>query len=195
MENNLNVEPREANKKGGARKLRRTGKIPGVLYGHKEKALSLSVDPYILRKKMTASGFGRNTVLNLTGLEREVMVLLKDTQVDPVRRDLLHVDFIEVREDEQVTVKIPVVFEGRAKGVRAGGRQIVLKRELKVRTQPLNIPKQLVVDVTDFAVAHNCYAESIALPEGVTLASPAKDNLLTILPPKNRDLVVEEEES
>jgi large subunit ribosomal protein L25 len=193
MENIVNVEPRKAHGKGGARKLRETGKIPGVLYGHKEKALSFSLDPHSFRKKMTASGYGRNTVLSVKGLEREVLALLKATQVDPVRRDLLHVDLIEVREDEAVTLKIPVVFEGRASGVRAGGSQQVLRRQISVRTTPLNIPKQLVVDVTKMEIAETCRAEDVKLPEGVTLFSRAKESLLTILAPKNIEEAADEE--
>jgi large subunit ribosomal protein L25 len=193
MENIVNVEPREAHGKGGARKLRQTGKIPGVLYGHKEKALSFSLDPHSFRKQMMTSGHGRNTVLSVKGLEREVLALLKDTQVDPVRRDLLHVDLIEVREDEAVTVKVPVVFEGRANGVRAGGNQQVLRRQISVNTTPLNIPQQLVVDVTEMEIAQTCHAEDVVLPEGVTLQSRAKESLLTILAPKNVEVAADEE--
>jgi large subunit ribosomal protein L25 len=183
MENILNAEPREASGKGGARKLRQSGRIPGVLYGHKEKALSLSLDPHSLRKQMTASGYGRNTVLNVKGLEREVLALLKDTQVDPVRRDLLHVDLIEVREDEQVTVRVPVTYEGRAAGVRLGGRQQILRRQVRVRTTPLNIPKQLVVDVTTMALNDTYHASDIKLPEGVSLRTNVKESLVTIIAP------------
>ena len=113
----LEVEQRVGQGKGDARKLRASGKIPGVLYGHKEQPTPLSLDPHQLRKRIRASDLGRNPVLQLSGLDRSVMALIKDTQIDPVRRDLIHVDFFEVRETDRVVVEVPLEFEGKAAGV------------------------------------------------------------------------------
>jgi large subunit ribosomal protein L25 len=194
MENILNVEPRESNGKGGARKLRRQGRIPGVLYGHKEKALAMSLDPHLLRKQVTKSGYGRNTVLHVKGLERDVLALLKATQVDPVRRNLLHIDLIEVREDEQVEVTVPVVYEGRALGVRSGGSLQIIRRQLRVKTTPLNIPKHIVVDVTDMDVNYTCHASDISMPDGVVLRTSTKVTLLNVAPPPVAEVATEAEE-
>jgi large subunit ribosomal protein L25 len=132
---------------------------------------------------VTASGYGRNTVLRVKGLERDVLALLKATQVDPVRHNLLHIDLIEVREDEEVDVRVPLVFEGRSVGVRAGGQLQIVRRQLKVKTTPLNIPKQISVDVTEMDVHDTCHASDITMPEGVQLRTSGKVTLLTVAPP------------
>ena len=107
----IEVEPRTPGGKGDARKLRSEGKIPGVLYGHKEEPLAFSLKPAVLRKQLRASGMGRNTVFQVKGLGREALALLKDAQIDPVRRDLLHVDLLEVRESDRVVVEVPELLQ------------------------------------------------------------------------------------
>src|SRR5688500_1649811 len=114
MENVIEVQPRAQHGKGAARKLRATGKIPGVLYGHKEAPIPFEVDPTLLRKSLRSSDLGRNTVLTIRGLNREVLALVKDTQVDPVGRDVLHIDLIEVRSTDRVIVEVPVVLTGKS---------------------------------------------------------------------------------
>src|SRR5687767_8905204 len=96
------VERRTESGKGAARRARRTGKVPAVLYGHKQEPVSLLIDPTELRKKVRASGAGRNTVFKVDGLGRDVLALLKETQIDPIKKSVVHVDFVEVRETDRV---------------------------------------------------------------------------------------------
>ena len=119
-EQQISVEPRNATGKGGARKLRISGKIPGILYGHKEKPLSFAMDPRLLDKAVAAGGMGRNTVLRIGGLERDVLALVKETQMDPVKRTPIHIDLQEVRADEDVAVEVPLEFFGKPVGIVKG---------------------------------------------------------------------------
>ncbi len=164
----VEVQPRSAKGKGPARKLRKSGAIPGVMYGHKEASQPFSVDPKELDRRVRSSGFGRNTVLRVHGLERDVLALLKHTQIDPVKRNLLHIDLIEVREDEKVVVKVPVKFTGKSKGVVLGGILQVIRRELKLHCTPTTIPREIEVDVTELEINQTLHIEEIQLPDGVT---------------------------
>jgi large subunit ribosomal protein L25 len=183
MENVLNVEARPDSGKGAARKLRARGRIPGVIYGHQEKAVPFSVDPTPLRRTIHASGFGRNTVLKIEGLERTVLALLHDTQVDPVKRNLLHIDLLEVREDEKVTVSVPVELSGRAKGVVLGGTLQQLRRQVDVKCTPLTIPKKIVMDVREMNLNQTYHVSDLPFPEGTSPVSSEKLAIATLVAP------------
>ncbi len=163
----IEVEQRGPGKKGAVRKLRASGKIPGILYGHKEAPVPFAVNPHELRKKIRASGMGRNTLFRVTGLSRDVTALLKATQVDPVRRDLLHIDMIEVREGDSLHVDVPLIFSGKPEGVTAGGELHIVRRTLEVETNPLAIPRSIEVDLTPIQLGQALHASDLTLPEGV----------------------------
>lgn len=183
MENVLNVERRNPDGKGGARKLRRSGLIPGVLYGHKEKSLSFAVDPRVLERKVNTSGYGRNTVLKIMGLDREVLALVKTTQVDPLRRTLQHIDLIEVRETEKVEVEVPLEVVGRSKGVFLGGSLQQVRRKVGVNCTPLTIPKSIKIDVTELDLNDTLHISDVNFPEGTTSSYPGSWSILTIAAP------------
>src|SRR5688572_514076 len=168
----IEVEQRGPRKKGAVRKLRASGKIPGILYGHKEAPVPFAVNPLELRKKLRASGQGRNTIFKVTGLGREVLALLKATQVDPVRRDLLHVDMIEVREGDVMKIDVPFVFSGKPEGVVAGGELQIVRRTIEVLCNALRIPTQIDVDLTPIQLGQALHASDVTFPEGVTVTNP-----------------------
>jgi large subunit ribosomal protein L25 len=168
----IELEHRGPGKKGAVRKLRASGKIPGILYGHKEAPVPFAVNPHELRKKIRASGMGRNTIFKIQGLGREVLALLKDTQVDPVRRDLLHIDFIEVRQGDVMEVDIPLIFSGKPEGVVQGGELQVVRRSITVRTNPLAIPQSIEVDVTPLRLGQAMHASDLTFPPGVVCTNP-----------------------
>jgi large subunit ribosomal protein L25 len=168
----IELEHRGPGKKGAVRKLRASGKIPGILYGHKETPVPFAVNPLELRRKIRASGMGRNTIFKVQGLGRDLHAILKDTQVDPVRRDLLHIDMIEVREGDVMEVDIPLVFTGRPEGVVQGGELQVVRRSIPVRTNPLAIPKSIEVDVTPLLLGQAMHASDLNFPPGVECTNP-----------------------
>ena len=196
MEQELQVEPRTGAGKGGARKLRAQGLIPGILYGHKEKALSFSVKPETFERHIRGSGYGRNTVLRVKGLERDAMALLKDTQVDPVRRDLLHIDLIEVRETEEVTVSVPVTYSGRPIGVVEGGLLQIVRRRVPVTCTPLSIPKSIDIDVTEMTIGQTLHVADVQFPEGTRAGCPGAWTLVSVAaPPAAAETTSEEDEA
>jgi large subunit ribosomal protein L25 len=167
----LEVKPREGGGKGAARRLRVQGLVPAVVYGkHLEKPLSIAVDPKAVRQAInTPHKF--NTLLTLTGVGGEHQVLFKDYQQDPLTRQMLHVDFIAVREGEQVKVNVPLVLTGKAEGLADGGLLTQIRREIEVYAKPNAIPERIEVDVTPLKINQAIHINDVKMAEGVTVKS------------------------
>lgn len=165
----LEAKARTGSGKGFARRTRAEGLIPAVVYGpHLEKPITISVEPKALRTAI-ATPKKLNTVLGLKVDGAQHMVLLKDYQMDPVTRELLHADFIDVRENEPVKVNVPVVLTGKAIGVTEGGILTQMRREIEVWALPGAIPQQIEADVTAMKITSVLHINDVKMPAGVTV--------------------------
>lgn len=185
--NVLEAKTREGSGKGAARKLRAQGLIPAVVYGrHTETPAHVAVDPKAVRKAINTP-HKLNTLLTLKGAGADKQVLLKDYQMDPLTRDVLHADFIEVRENDPVKVNVPVVLVGRAVGVAEGGILSQTRRELEVWSLPNAIPASIEVDITNLKIAQALHIKDITLPEGVKVKTQVNFTLATIGVPEREE--------
>jgi large subunit ribosomal protein L25 len=151
MDSTLQAEKREGRGKNEARRLRASGRIPAVVYGsEKGKAVEISVDPKAL-SRILHSESGVNSLIGLEGIGRgEAPVLVKEYQIDPVSHKLLHADFYQVAMDKLLTVTVPIVLRGEAKGVKQqGGIVDFVSREIEIETLPRDIPENITVDVSE----------------------------------------------
>lgn len=189
----IEVEKREATGKGAARKMRAAGRIPGILYGHKEAPVSVTLDPKVLERHLTHSGKRRNTLFELAGLDRKVLALTKDLQADPVKRDLLHIDFFEVREGDRVVVEVPMVYSGRPEGVVKGGKLEGTRRTLRLDCSPLDIPTDIKLEITKMQIGDTIRVKDLSLPAGVTAAEDGHLTVATIKAPRAADAAGEGE--
>jgi large subunit ribosomal protein L25 len=149
----LKIEKRDGRGKNEARRLRASGRIPAVLYGaEKGKALEIAVDPKILLRILHSES-GVNSLIALEGLGEgaaEARVLVKEYQLDPIGHRLLHADFYQVAMDKTLTVTVPVVLKGEAKGVKQqGGIVDFVNREIEIEVLPGDIPESIVVDISE----------------------------------------------
>jgi large subunit ribosomal protein L25 len=149
----LTIQKREGRGKNEARRLRASGQIPAVLYGaEKGKALEIAVDPKALLRILHSES-GVNTLIGLEGLSesgRDARVLVKEYQLDPIDHKLLHVDFYQVAMDKTITVTVPIVLKGEAKGVKQqGGIVDFVNREIAIEVLPGDIPENITVDITE----------------------------------------------
>jgi large subunit ribosomal protein L25 len=179
----LNAQKRDVNGKGAARRVRTQGLIPAVVYGRHLKApLHIAVDPLAVRAAINTPK-RLNTVIGMKGEGGDRNVLLKDYQQDPVSRELLHADFIEVKDTEQVKVKIPVVLVGRAEGQGMGGILSQMRREIEVWALPARIPEKIEADITHlkFEALH---INDIKLPEGITVKTHVNYTIAVIVAPE-----------
>jgi large subunit ribosomal protein L25 len=149
-QNTLEAQPREAGTKNQARRVRREGKIPGVVYGAGKDALSVSVDPrHVLR--ILRSDTGHNTIFDLAlhGGER-TKAMIVDWQYEPIKGHLLHIDLKRIAMDKALRVNVPIILQGVPLGVRTeGGILEQMLREVEIECLPADIPGHLDVDVSE----------------------------------------------
>jgi large subunit ribosomal protein L25 len=175
-----------------ARRLRADGKIPAVVYGHGMDPLPVSVDRRELRHALSGTA-GMNTILDLTVDGTVYPSLIKDIQRHPVKRNVQHVDFIQVNLNEEIVVSIPIHLEGEAKDVSANGGLVDLAmQELSVRTTPRNIPDGVTIDVSEMTMDSVIRVEDIPLPAGVVAEADADAPVVTVLTMRTPVLDAEE---
>lgn len=149
----VEAEPRETRGKNPARRLRRAGRVPGVVYGGKADSLAVSVDPRVVEKVLHSEA-GHNAIFTLSIQGKgKTPAMIRDWQLEPVKGSLLHVDFVRIAMDARLKVKVPVTLQGEAIGVKQqGGILEVLQREVEIECLPGDIPDEFVVDVTELAI-------------------------------------------
>lgn len=178
----LAAQPRVGSGKGEARMLRRAGRVPAIAYGAGMSPTALSVDALELYHVLH-TGAGANAVIAL-GIEGgSQLVLTREIQRHPVRRDVLHVDFVVVQRDVQVEVDVPIVLEGEAPGAEEGG---VVSQELysiRVRVLPMEVPDQIAIDVSDLQLGDVRRLGDVPLPAGVELLDDPERALVSVVPP------------
>ncbi len=196
MSTNLNTQTRSGRGKNSSRELRRNGRLPGVVYGGSgsdstANSVAVSVDPDELMQ-ILRSDTGVNTLIGLSvdgGAPSQV--LIKDFQVGPLTRTLLHVDFYRVAMDKVLTVTVPVVLTGEAEGVKVQGGLIdFVQREVAIACLPTEIPEHLTIDVSPLTIGQGVRLSDLI--EGVSW-KPITDTetlLVHVIAPK-----LEEEET
>ncbi len=142
MEKKLQAVPRTDKGKGAARKLRATGKVPAVLYGHGMDPVSVSVDARDLYQ-LLHTGAGSNVLIDLVVDEERHLALAREIQRDHIRGEFVHVDFLAIRRDEKITVDIPVRLIGESHGVKEGGVVEHHLWELKAECLPADVPESV----------------------------------------------------
>ncbi|HVH01332.1 MAG TPA: 50S ribosomal protein L25 [Miltoncostaeaceae bacterium] len=166
---------------GPTRRLRRGGHVPGVVYQPGSPSLAFSLPERELRRAIAE---GRTGVIDLS-VEGEGTrpVLLKDWQLDPVRGDVLHVDFQEVDLTQEVEAPVQIVLVGSSVGVRDGGVLDQTQRELVVRALPEALPDHLDLDVSELAVGDSITVEGIAAPQGVVIVTDPETVVASVIAP------------
>ncbi len=150
MDATLQAEKRDGRGKNEARRLRAGGRIPAVVYGaEKGKAVEIAVDPKMLLRILHSES-GVNTLIGLQLDGGASRVLVKEYQLDPVAHRLLHVDFYQVAMDKMLTVTVPILLKGEARGVKQqGGVVDFVNREIEIEVLPGDIPENITVDITE----------------------------------------------
>jgi large subunit ribosomal protein L25 len=164
----LTAELRDKTGTGVARKLRREGFLPAVLYGKSVDTQCLQVVEKEV-DKILRSKLGQNTLINLSlkgGKGQKVII--KDYQGDVLTRRLTHVDFMIVSENQTITVYVPVRIEGKAAGLTQGGLLEFITREVELVCQVGRIPEEIVADVSNLNIGQNVHLSELKLPEGVS---------------------------
>lgn len=179
----LDVSSRGADGSRAARRLRRTGRIPGVLYGGGSEPLCFDVDARELRLALASSGAVMDVCIDGS---KPTPAVLKEAQHDPVRGHTTHVDLLRVRLDQPIHAVVPLELAGGedAPGVRQGGILEHLVRELNVEALPTAIPESIVHELGEMEIGETLTRSSILAPEGVTLLDDEEIVIATISAPR-----------
>lgn len=165
--------------------MRLQGRVPAVVYGNKQEALSIHVEEKAL-VKMLHTGHFMNSVIMIEGAGEAIRTLPKDVQFHPVTDRPLHVDFLRIGEHSSVHVNVPVVFvnEEKAPGIKRGGVLNVVRHELELICDAAEIPDQITISLEGLEVGASIHITSVTLPKGAKPAIEDRDfTIATIVAP------------
>jgi large subunit ribosomal protein L25 len=198
MENRpLAVQMRTETGKEAARRLRHQGLIPAVVYGHREEPIHITINPQELGKVLKG-GAGERALINLT-IEGEASgpitktVILKDKQLDPIKRTLIHADLYAIAMDEEIHVNVPIHIVGKAAGAANGGLIEHILREIEIKCFPGDIPPRIDVDVTALNIGDSIHVADISL-EKAKIVTDVGQTIVTLVPPAKEEAVAVVEE-
>jgi large subunit ribosomal protein L25 len=179
----IHAATRERTGKGAARSIRREGRIPGVLYGHGEDSVALTVDAHTFSRLLHEVSV-ENTLLDLE-LEGQtaLKVLVREVQRHPFRNEVLHVDFFHISMEEKISVEVPVALVGTPLGVRLhGGILDHSMRAIEVLCLPSDIPEKVEIDVSGLGIGDAIRVSDLALPDVQILDDPER-SVVSVVPP------------
>ena len=184
----LAATAREKTGKGAARQARFKKQVPAVIYGHGRTTQPLMVDALALEKALTGIE-PESTLIELTVDGKKARTLIREIQRHPIRPDIIHVDFYEIKADEKVTLKVPVRLVGTPDGVRnAGGVLDQVTREVEIEVLPENIPDRVELDVSALKIGDSVHVSELSIPNAVILTG-ADLTIATVVPPRAEEVV------
>ena len=191
----VEAEPRDAFGKGPNRRLRSQGRIPAVLYGEKEEAVAVSVDPRDITS-ILRSHAGRNTIfeLRIKGRAETTSAMIKDYQIEPIKHDLLHADLVRIAMDHILTVSVNVELKGTPVGVKnEGGMLDFSTRSVDITCLPKDIPETIEADITGLSIGQHLRVSDLPIPENVKMETETGLVIAHVIAPKKAEEVAEEE--
>jgi large subunit ribosomal protein L25 len=186
----LSVSLREGEGKGGARKVRARGLIPGIIYGQGIKEnINVEVNPKEFSKALSGTS-GMNTLLEMEVPKHgKVTAMLKDYQADNLTRKFTHVDFVTIDLTKKLKVEVPLQIVGKSEGVKEGGILEIIRRELTVICLPTGIPKGIEVDVTALKIGQSIHIDDLKLPAGIEVPHDQNFTIASVVAPRAEEVV------
>jgi large subunit ribosomal protein L25 len=168
----LNAQVRGGTKKGPARRLRTRGITPAVVYGAQRDPLNLQISSSDLKRvleKVRKETVFIKLAIDDAGTKSESLSILKDIQVNALKKEITHADFYEINLKKPLTIDVPVLLTGTAPGIEKGGEVIMMKRDLKVSGLPSDLPETVEVDVSALDLQESVRVGDITMKDGITL--------------------------
>lgn len=179
----LKAQPRAEEGRNKVKHLRRKGIVPGVVYGAHRKPQAIQLDAQEITN-VIHKAHSEHVLVQLTLEDRGRLALLQGVQHEPISREILHVDFQELREDEKFTVSVALQAIGEPEGVRlSGGVLEYVMRELRVRCLPKDLPDRITVDVTALTIGQSIHVSDLKVPEGVELLEDKGSPVIAVVAP------------
>lgn len=181
----LEAQPREERGKNSMRRLRLAGQLPAVVYGEKKEPLAVSVDPRAV-EKILHSEAGHNAIftLQIKG-HGKTSAMIKDWQYEPVKGELLHIDFLRIALDVRLKVNVPVVTAGEPVGVRQqGGVLEFINREIEIECLPADIPDHLTIDISELKIGQSFRVGDLKTDRRYQVLTDADQVIVHVVAPK-----------
>ena len=188
----VEVAVREETGKGAARRLRRSGKIPGVIYGKSREAQSLVVDPSDVQDKLNSNAIFDLKIIDSENDEQEEVAMVKEYQKDVIKGSLIHVDFQQISMDQKIAIQVPVKLVGESIGVSEGGVLQQLMREVAIEVLPSNIPENFELDISELEVGDSLQVGDLDPGEDVDIVDSLDEVIVTVVTP-SEEIEPEEE--
>ncbi len=178
---------RDERGKGAARRLRRDGRVPAVVYGRGEETRAVSLDAHELEVLFSRISV-ENTVIELAieggkGRPKSLRALVREVQIHPYRRDILHVDFYQLHAGEKVDVEVPIRLIGTAAGVKMGGVMQHSLHDLSLRCLPESIPESIEIDISMLEIGESVHVGELRVPDGVDIETDLDRTVCAVIPP------------
>ncbi len=177
----LDIKGRDKTGKEIAKKIRRDGYIPAVLYGYKGTKI-LSVKAYDFISLFEEIGEHSIITLNIDGKEK-AEVIVRDFQLHPVKRNILHVDFFEIEKGKLLKTEVPIKVQGESVGVKKGGILEVSAREIDIECLPKDIPDFILVDIGELEIGDSIHIKDIVVNEKISVLTNPEQVVITIVTP------------
>ena len=177
---NMTAEIRTDTGKGAARKIRKGGLVPAVVYRDGNTPSKITIDANDLELQFQRIG-DPNTLVKIGADGQSWTCLAREVQRHPVTQVIRHIDFYEVKEDDEVTVSVPVETVGRAEGTRMGGALRLIARRMTVVCKPGDIPATVQVDVTPLGIGQFIRASKVPAPENTRIVVEHDFNVVTVV--------------
>ena len=191
---NLDIISRDKTGKSNCKQLRNLGKIPAIIYGDKKEPTYIAIDYPKIIKELSKTGFF-STVFSLKLNKKEIKVLPREIQTDPLNDKPIHIDFLRINDESKINISVPIIFinEEKSPGLKSGGVLNVVRRKVDLICKIKNIPEKLEANLTDLEIGSVIHMSDIKLEEDVVSQISDRDfTIATIAAPTV--MPVEEEE-
>jgi large subunit ribosomal protein L25 len=190
MERKLKAEQRDGTGKGAARKMRSSGRVPAVVYGHGVDPLHVSVDAKELFHLLHTDA-GMNVLVDMRVNSDNFLAMPREVQRDHIRGQFLHVDFLRIARDEKISVEVPIHIVGESHGVKEGGVIEHHLWDLNLECFPQDVPTSIEADISALGINDSLKVSDLEVPDKLTLLTALDEVVVSVVPPQV--LRVEEE--
>lgn len=179
----IKVSAREGSGKEIAKKIRKTGEVPAIVYS-KDTNVAVCI-PHESLKILNSIHFSESAVIDMQILkdkkEESLPVIIKGVQYHPLTEQVMHIDFMKVSLKEKITVNVPVVLKGEPAAVKEGATLNQILHELEIEGLPLDIPEKIEVDVANLEIAHSVHVQDITVAQNLKIVTAPEETIVTLV--------------
>lgn len=185
MDIQIDAQKREIGKKSLIKKIRKDGFIPGIIYSSGKNGKNIII-PKVEFRKQYKKAIGAVAFYKIKLADKEYTTFLKEKQIDPVSRDFVHLDFVELRKGQKITLDVPIKFVGTPVGAEEGGIIDIVKRSLEITCMPKDVPDNIEIDISHLKIGESIYFGDLDL-KNMETDIPDDSSLLNVLAPMSEE--------